>query len=513
MNYFKTILLLFYWPVLCLAQPVVEDFEQNNLDNWTLITGNADIDGTIAYADQFSARLHKPDQADAASMIRHKTFDESWGIYHVKCYADGGISDVRFRFQYQNENNYYEVSANPRGTDNPGLILYKMVNGNFELLDSVVPIFDLHQWFQIIVERTCAGELFVSIDDVLQISVIDQGLRQSASIGIGAWGESSYFDDLTFEARGGNIIVDIDTVICSGAFFEVGNSRYNQTGMYQDTIVTDMGCDSLVRLNLTVSNHYLVTDFDTICAGDFYLFGNDTLRRTGRYGQSLKSQHGCDSVVELILWVLGGDTIRLDSTICNDDFFVFGADTLRLPGFYYDTLYAPDGCYGIIELFLDVIDAVFTLGDDQSLCFDQGDRLTLSSSGVDEVLWSNGTVSPNLPIDSAGTYWAEVRIGSCLLRDSITFFNSCTEAPKIFFPSGFSPNRDQTNDVFLPEFGVPPNSFEMQIFNRNGSLVHASTNLGGWDGTIDGIDAPIGVYVFVCKIDGNIHRGDVTLIR
>ncbi len=90
----------------------------------------------------------------------------------------------------------------------------------------------------------------------------------------------------------------------------------------------------------------------------------------------------------------------------------------------------------------------------------------------------------------------------------------------IFIPSGFTPNGDGLNDVFLPE-GDGLTSLEIEIFNRWGNLVHSSTGLTeGWDGTYNSSGEPAEVGVYIYQIRYAIHngkfyykRGDVRLMR
>jgi gliding motility-associated-like protein len=85
-------------------------------------------------------------------------------------------------------------------------------------------------------------------------------------------------------------------------------------------------------------------------------------------------------------------------------------------------------------------------------------------------------------------------------------------------PSGFTPNGDGDNDVFIIR-GGPFEATDFRIYNNWGQLVFSTDNsLIGWDGTYNGQDAPVGVYtwVFTVTITGGrqfIKEGDVTLIR
>jgi len=97
--------------------------------------------------------------------------------------------------------------------------------------------------------------------------------------------------------------------------------------------------------------------------------------------------------------------------------------------------------------------------------------------------------------------------------------NVCvTQEPLFYVPNAFTP--DGVNKTFGPsgqffDFTL----FEMMIYNRWGELIYESRDINkGWDGTVDGEEAPLGSYVYTIRFvdaKGNEHRrkGTVTLIK
>ena len=94
-------------------------------------------------------------------------------------------------------------------------------------------------------------------------------------------------------------------------------------------------------------------------------------------------------------------------------------------------------------------------------------------------------------------------------------------APSVFIPNAFTPDMDDDlNDYFVP---VVRNLsyYEFYIFNRWGQLIFYSEEQGeGWDGTYNGEDCPVDVYVWRIKYSDYItpaniieKLGHVTLIR
>lgn len=65
------------------------------------------------------------------------------------------------------------------------------------------------------------------------------------------------------------------------------------------------------------------------------------------------------------------------------------------------------------------------------------------------------------------------------------------------FPNAFTPDGDGTNDVFKPLVYCPVEEYRMQVFNRWGEQVFESFEVNvGWDGTFNGEQAPVDVYVY-----------------
>ncbi len=66
----------------------------------------------------------------------------------------------------------------------------------------------------------------------------------------------------------------------------------------------------------------------------------------------------------------------------------------------------------------------------------------------------------------------------------------------IFIPRAFSPNNDGLND-HLEVFGSYSSPSELTIFNKWGEKIYESTDVeNGWDGTINGHQAPQGTYQY-----------------
>lgn len=89
----------------------------------------------------------------------------------------------------------------------------------------------------------------------------------------------------------------------------------------------------------------------------------------------------------------------------------------------------------------------------------------------------------------------------------------------IYIPNIFNPYSNSGNDIWKPFF-TPRYQFEsLEIFDRWGNEVYASTSVPGWDGTFEGKNCSQGVFVFklmLLDINNGMQKvvvGDVTLIH
>ncbi|MFM8512808.1 MAG: hypothetical protein ACKOBI_03565, partial [Bacteroidota bacterium] len=216
----------------------------------------------------------------------------------------------------------------------------------------------------------------------------------------------------------------ISVSVCQGQSYAFGSQTLNVPGTYTRTLVAANGCDSVITLNLSFRPNSTTTIQDSICFGSFYLFGAQVLTSSGIYTQSQQSANGCDSLTVLTLTVLPNSTASLQATICQGDYYWFGGDTLRNPGFYNDTLVALNGCDSVVILQLRVNAApqtnLIALGN-TVLC--QGDSVTLSAgSGLNLIYaWRrNGVI---ITAASSSTYQATLAGSYQVL---ITDTNGCS---------------------------------------------------------------------------------------
>ena len=141
--------------------------------------------------------------------------------------------------------------------------------------------------------------------------------------------------------------------ICFGDTYQFNTHLLDNAGYYTDTLQSIYGCDSVVHLQLNVHPNYDTTIIDSICYGVSYTLNNFNVSQEGIYLQELQSIWGCDSIVHLELKVMDfNDTIKID--LCPNETYTFHNKILSETGFYRDTLQSILGCDSIINVDLTI---------------------------------------------------------------------------------------------------------------------------------------------------------------
>ena len=310
----------------------------------------------------------------------------------------------------------------------------------------------------------------------------------------------------------------ISTAICEGETYHLNGFNENLAGVYQRMVQTANGCDSLVVLQLSVNPVSRTPLKQSICEGGIYVFGGQNLSTAGTYTQTLVNQYGCDSIVDLTLEVNSASTTPLSAWItCKDSIYSFAGKDLNLAGVYYDTLHTAYGCDSILVLTLgmDSVLSDFEITTSGFLCEDKQVELTAMAENVD-YLWNTGETARTIRIWTEGVYSVEVAMGQCQKFKEIEVSCPC----KMYLPNIFSPNGDGFNDVYIPEVDFELVQFSMFIYDKWGNVAYKTNTYSGWNGKINGKDASAGVYYCVIEYYNTkypdkkcIANSSVTLVR
>ena len=144
--------------------------------------------------------------------------------------------------------------------------------------------------------------------------------------------------------------------ICPSDFPYMWRGIYIYTaGTRSDTLQTQHGCDSVVTLVLTVNPTYTVTDTQTVCQNELpYVWNGVSFYEAKTKHVTLQTVDGCDSVVYMTLNVNPTYNTPIEATICQGTSYHFFGQPLEYAGEYTHTLQSVNGCDSVITLTLNV---------------------------------------------------------------------------------------------------------------------------------------------------------------
>lgn len=155
-------------------------------------------------------------------------------------------------------------------------------------------------------------------------------------------------------------VATISDSACASYSSPSGNHTWTTTGMYLDTLVNAIGCDSVITVDLTVFG----AKFDTISANACYSYpapsGSGSWTATGTYTDTLVNAHGCDSFLTVNL-VLDTSSATLMVDACYSYNSPSGNYTWTQSGTYLDTLTTNAGCDSLIAVQLQINSSAQTI--------------------------------------------------------------------------------------------------------------------------------------------------------
>ncbi len=311
--------------------------------------------------------------------------------------------------------------------------------------------------------------------------------------------------------------------ICNGGAYVFNGHTYTTTGNYFDTLSTLLGCDSIIKIQLTVNPTFSLNNHQSFCTGGSYVFNGHTYTSTGNYYDSLTTVRGCDSVLELSLVVYPADTNLQSNAICKGSNFDFYGTPISAPGTYYHTLVSSHGCDSVIIADLSVDSLLnFSAGKDTTIF--AGSSVLLYASGGVTYQWSPATYLNNpaisnpvsTPLNNISYVVTITDASGCSEKDTVTII---VDESDLWIPNVFDPNNpDPLNQTFHAS-GKGIKDFELVIYNRWGEKVFESNDINqGWDGTFKGEKLPKGVFAYYVKAtlyneQEIVRKGNVSLIR
>ncbi len=321
------------------------------------------------------------------------------------------------------------------------------------------------------------------------------------------------------------VSLHMDTAACGIVWFE--GTAYSMPAMLTDTLTSSLGCDSIYRTVQIIPYALpLVQERDTAGCSTVVFEGKIYTQST-LLQDTLVSQSGCDSLVRIVrIHIHPVQEQSIVHEMCTGEQFTFDGQLYATEGIYPRHYKTRAGCDSTVNLEIRISPLpVIAIRKDEARTYCIGDSIRLEASGAETYLWRYHAVTAGPALYFDATLYQDRNTISLTGMDEKGCSNQTDllieAAPccDIWMPSAFSPNADGLNDLFKPEGGGHPAEYVMQIFNRWGQTVFSSFNRDkGWDGTINGNAAEVADYYYrvtgKCVNGARIDKkGTCTLIR
>ena len=208
-------------------------------------------------------------------------------------------------------------------------------NGDNEGVSDSIPGFEVSANIVTAVDKTTSNSIYNSLRSSSKSSSRDTIMVLNLTI--------NYSTDTT-----------IYDTICANSMYVENGFNTNVAGIYTDTLQTVNGCDSIVRLYLTVNSVYDTVIYDTICSNTMYTANGFNTNVAGTHTDTLQTINGCDSIVTLHLTVNNAVTIIDEQEACGSFTWIDGYTYTSSTNAPTYTITSESGCDSIINLHLTI---------------------------------------------------------------------------------------------------------------------------------------------------------------
>jgi len=160
------------------------------------------------------------------------------------------------------------------------------------------------------------------------------------------------------------VVIQVDTAtfgntsasICKGDTLFLDRNAYFNPGIYVDTLVNQAGCDSIRTLNLQLDTATFGSQTISICRGDTLFIGQNAYVNPGLYNDTILNQAGCDSILTTNLGFIADNTTTLNLKLCEGDSIQINGHIYNSRGVYVDTLVSAAGCDSVLSILIERLD-------------------------------------------------------------------------------------------------------------------------------------------------------------
>jgi len=289
--------------------------------------------------------------------------------------------------------------------------------------------------------------------------------------------------------------------------YNLNGQTFTSSGIYIQAIPNYVGCDSLITLNLTISNNTYNTINPTECSTYLSPSGH-IYNASGTYADTISNSIGCDSIITINL-TINSSSSKITPTECFSYTSPSGNFTWNVGGSYLDTIPNVIGCDSLITINL-------TINTANSSVSQSGISLTADETGA-TYKWLD---CPGMTEIAGATNQTFTAIANGDYAVIVTQ-NGCSDTSACFTVTGVGviensfgndlllyPNPTMGN--FSIDLGEKYNSISVTITDLAGKLIHVKKYSESQ--IIDlNVDEPTGIYLL--RIETEYKNALIRLIK
>lgn len=285
--------------------------------------------------------------------------------------------------------------------------------------------------------------------------------------------ESGIFTKQVLDLNGCDSIATLELIIlkssetnlfetaCELYNWQVNGQTYTQSGVYFDTLINQNGCDSILVLNLKILKRENQNVEVEACKSYTWSLTGIVYTQSGVYRDTLINSLGCDSIITLQLKILDASQQQISISKCSEYLWPVNGQTFYQSGTYTDTLSTTKGCDSIIILNLEILNEdrieetissckSYRWNVNDSVYFKSGDyfKLLKNKSGCDSIRIMHLTIletsSDTQTVQTCNRYtWpinGQQYLKSGLYADTLINYKGCDSI--VFLGLTISPNYE-----------------------------------------------------------------------
>ena len=270
----------------------------------------------------------------------------------------------------------------------------------------------------------------------------------------------------------------VDTQVACGDFEWIDGNVYNANNNTATfTLVSAIGCDSIVTLDLTITSLIETTDVQEAC-GEFSWIDGNTYTENTSATFMLTSSNGCDSLVTLDLTIVSVLETTDVQEACGQFTWIDGNTYTENNNTASQTLQSVGGCDSIVTLDLTILplpsNVVFVTGETITAdAFAQSYQWYDCTTGLPIV----GATSQSYTATESGSYQVLIETNGCVNESICEDVEvSTSDLIENFVDFNFSVFPNPSNGIFTIAIeGINNTQIELSVMDVSGKVVYAQS--------------------------------------